>query len=128
ANRWCARGVELLASQQIERYQTPEVAEESLKELEEFLSSSSEFNSGTAREMKTIFEDVTSPETKALVHQVLKRLEDVTLMCEKRKCSLKKISSRLPRPVHAVTPEPAVPLPYAITNSPIVFRRSRSTS
>lgn len=34
------------------------------------------------------------------------------MMCEKRKSSLKKLATRLPRPVHAVTPEPAVPLHY----------------
>lgn len=44
--------------------------------------------------------------------QVLKRIEDVQMMCEKRKSSLKKLATRLPRPVHAVTPEPAVPLHY----------------
>ena len=41
--------------------------------------------------------------------KVNKRLEDVNHMCEKKKLSLKKMASRLPRPVHAVTPEPAVP-------------------
>ena len=39
-------------------------------------------------------------------------MDDVMMMCEKRKTSLRKLASRLPRPVHAVTPEPAVPLHY----------------
>ncbi|XP_071514247.1 guanine nucleotide exchange factor DBS-like isoform X2 [Panulirus ornatus] len=112
ANKWCTEGVELLASQQIERCQAPEFAEEALRELEEFMASSDHSRLGTSRELKTMFEDVITPETKGLVHQVVKRIEDVQMMCEKRKSSLKKLATRLPRPVHAVTPEPAVPLNY----------------
>ncbi|XP_069993458.1 guanine nucleotide exchange factor DBS-like isoform X2 [Penaeus vannamei] len=112
ANKWCTEGVELLASQQIERCQAPEFAEEALRELDEFLASSEYSRLGTSRELRTMFEDVITPETKGLVQQVLKRIEDVQMMCEKRKSSLKKLATRLPRPVHAVTPEPAVPLHY----------------
>ncbi|XP_037793760.1 guanine nucleotide exchange factor DBS-like [Penaeus monodon] len=112
ANKWCTEGVELLASQQIERCQAPEFAEEALRELDEFLASSEYSRLGTTRELRTMFEDVITPETKGLVQQVLKRIEDVQMMCEKRKSSLKKLATRLPRPVHAVTPEPAVPLHY----------------
>ncbi|XP_076045191.1 guanine nucleotide exchange factor DBS-like isoform X5 [Oratosquilla oratoria] len=112
ANQWCAEGVDLLASQQIERCQAPEFAEEALRELEVFLSSSDPNQLGSPRELRTMFEDFITPETKALVQQVLKRMEDVQMMCEKRKSSLKKLATRLPRPVHAVTPEPAVPLHY----------------
>ncbi|KAK4316259.1 hypothetical protein Pmani_012567 [Petrolisthes manimaculis] len=110
ANKWCTEGVELLASQQIERCQAPEFAVEALRELDEFLASSDHGRLGSSRELKTIFEDVITPETKGLVHQVLKRIEDVQMMCEKRKSSLKKLATRLPRPIHAVTPEPAIPL------------------
>ncbi|XP_069168626.1 guanine nucleotide exchange factor DBS isoform X8 [Procambarus clarkii] len=112
ANKWCTEGVELLASQQIERCQAPEFAEEALRELEEFMASSDHSRLGSSRELKTMFEDVITPETKGLVQQVLKRIEDVQMMCEKRKSSLKKLATRLPRPVHAVTPEPAVPFHY----------------
>ncbi|KAG7165388.1 guanine nucleotide exchange factor MCF2L2-like [Homarus americanus] len=112
ANKWCTEGVELLASQQIERCQAPEFAEEALRELDEFMASSDHSRLGSSRELKTMFEDVITPETKGLVQQVLKRIEDVQMMCEKRKSSLKKLATRLPRPVHAVTPEPAVPLYY----------------
>nr|XP_053642339.1 guanine nucleotide exchange factor DBS-like isoform X7 [Cherax quadricarinatus] len=113
ANKWCTEGVELLASQQIERCQAPEFAEEALRELEDFMASSDHNRLGSSRELKAMFEDVITPETKGLVQQVLKRIEDVQMMCEKRKSSLKKLATRLPRPVHAVTPEPAVPLHYS---------------
>ncbi|KAK4292110.1 hypothetical protein Pmani_035102 [Petrolisthes manimaculis] len=100
ANKWCTEGVELLASQQIERCQASEFVVEALRirELDEFLASSDHGRLGSSRQLKTIFEDVITPETKGLVHQVLKRIEDVQMMCEKRKSSLKKLATRLPRP------------------------------
>lgn len=70
ANKWCTEGVELLASQQIERCQAPEFAEEALRELDEFLASSDYSRLGTTRELRTMFEDVITPETKGLVQQV----------------------------------------------------------
>ena len=39
--------------------------------------------------------------------QIVKRMEDVELMCEKRKNSLKKLSTQLSRPVNVVSPEPS---------------------
>ncbi|XP_023171660.2 guanine nucleotide exchange factor DBS isoform X6 [Drosophila hydei] len=41
---------------------------------------------------------------------VLQRIDDVSLMCDKRIASLKKLALKPPRPVQQVTPEPAVPL------------------
>lgn len=70
ANKWCTEGVELLACQQIERCQAPEFAEEALRELEEFMASSDHSHLGSSRELKTMFEDVITPETKGLVQQV----------------------------------------------------------
>ncbi|XP_050688471.1 guanine nucleotide exchange factor DBS-like isoform X3 [Eriocheir sinensis] len=119
ANKWCTEGVELLACQQIERCQAPEFAEEALRELEEFMASSDHSHLGSTRELKTMFEDVITPETKGLVQQVLKRIEDVQMMCEKRKSSLKRLATRLPRPVHAVTPEPAIPLHHSQSQSSV---------
>lgn len=45
-----------------------------------------------------------------VVLQVLQRIDDVSMMCEKRMTSLKRLTLKLPRPVQTVTPEPAVPL------------------
>lgn len=70
ANKWCTEGVELLACQQIERCQAPEFAEEALRELEDFMASSDHSHLGSSRELKTMFEDVITPETKGLVQQV----------------------------------------------------------
>lgn len=80
ANKWCTEGVELLASQQIERCQAPEFAEEALRELDEFLASSEYSRLGTTRELRTMFEDVITPETKGLVQQV-RRFFSIFLAC-----------------------------------------------
>lgn len=42
--------------------------------------------------------------------KVLQRIDDVSLMCDKRVASLKKLTLKPPRPVQQVIPEPAVPL------------------
>ncbi|XP_037904772.1 guanine nucleotide exchange factor DBS isoform X5 [Hermetia illucens] len=111
ANKWCAKGIELLASQRIEKCSVSgEIAEQSLQEIQQFISSASEFKLSSPREFKNVFQESTTPETKALVTQVLQRIDDVSLMCDKRIASLKKLTLKPPRPVQTVTPEPAVPL------------------
>ncbi|XP_034653766.1 guanine nucleotide exchange factor DBS isoform X2 [Drosophila subobscura] len=111
ANQWCANGVKLLASQRIEKCSvSAELAEQSLHEIQAFIASASNFKLSSPSEFKKIFLDSTTPETKALVSQVLQRIDDVSLMCDKRIASLKKLALKPPRPVQQVTPEPAVPL------------------
>lgn len=41
---------------------------------------------------------------------MLQRIDDVTTMCDKRLSSLKRLTTKPPRPVQTVTPEPGVPL------------------
>ncbi|XP_054266389.1 guanine nucleotide exchange factor DBS-like [Macrosteles quadrilineatus] len=111
ANAWCTQGIDLLASQHTEKCScSAESAEAALAELEAFMSSASQFKVSSPREFHTLFQDSITPETKALVTQVLQRIADVTTMCDKRVSSLKRVSRRPPRPVQTVTPEPAVPL------------------
>ncbi|XP_037929006.1 guanine nucleotide exchange factor DBS-like, partial [Teleopsis dalmanni] len=70
ANQWCANGVELLASQKIEKCSvSTELAEQSLKEIQAFIASASEFKLSSPSEFKKIFLESTTPETKALVSQ-----------------------------------------------------------
>lgn len=72
ANSWCARGIELLASQRIEKCSvSPEYAEESLKEIQQFVLSASEFCiTASPSELRDVFQESATPETKALVSQV----------------------------------------------------------
>ncbi|GAB6021133.1 hypothetical protein CHUAL_003765 [Chamberlinius hualienensis] len=110
ANKWCTRGVDLLAGQQLERCTSPEFARSALEEVDTFLKSSSEFKLDNPREFRNFFKDMITPETTALVQQVLKRIDDVQTMCEKKKASLQKLAEKPSRPVQPVVPEPAVPL------------------
>ncbi|XP_011297911.1 guanine nucleotide exchange factor DBS isoform X2 [Fopius arisanus] len=100
ANAWCTRGIELLASQS-----STMPPEQALQELEQLIGASEEFH-----HPRCIFQDSIMPETKALVTQVLQRIEDVSLMCEKRIVTLKQQLVKPARPVQTVTPEPAKPL------------------
>ncbi|XP_073846702.1 guanine nucleotide exchange factor DBS isoform X9 [Musca autumnalis] len=127
ANEWCANGVELLTSQRIEKCSTShELAEQSLHEIQAFIASASEFKLSSPSEFKKIFLESTTPETKALVSQVLQRIDDVSLMCDKRIASLKKLALKPPRPVQTVTPEPAVPL-QPPGGAPHLLRRKHKT-
>ncbi|XP_056645987.1 guanine nucleotide exchange factor DBS-like isoform X1 [Diorhabda sublineata] len=110
ANKWCANGVELLATQKIEQCASSvELAEKYLKEIKEFLASSKEFTSNSPKDFKDIFQESTTSETRALISQIVQRIEDVTMMCNKRVVTLNKLAVRPQRPVQTVNPEPMVP-------------------
>ncbi|KOX71191.1 Guanine nucleotide exchange factor DBS [Melipona quadrifasciata] len=100
ANTWCTRGIELLASQ---NNTTP--PDQALQELQELIEAAEEFH-----HPRCIFQDSVMPETKALISQVLQRIEDVSLMCDKRIMTLKQQLIKPARPVQTVTPEPVKPL------------------
>ncbi|KYN09271.1 Guanine nucleotide exchange factor DBS [Trachymyrmex cornetzi] len=100
ANTWCTRGIELLASQ---NSTTP--PDQALQELQQLIEAAEEFH-----HPRCIFQDSVMPETKALITQVLQRIEDVSLMCDKRIMALKQQLIKPARPVQTVTPEPVKPL------------------
>lgn len=84
ANTWCARGIELLASQHIEKCSaSADYAEESLQELQRFVLSASEFcTTSSPNELRNVFQESATPETKALVTQVMwEALWGRCLMC-----------------------------------------------
>lgn len=59
--------------------------------------------------------------------QVLQRIDDVSLMCDKREASLKKHATRVQRPVQQVIPEPAVPLQPPGGAPPLFRMRPKTT-
>lgn len=71
ANKWCSQGIEVLGSQNIEKYSMfPEKAEQVLLELEQFVASADAFNVSGADDLYVLLEDGVSNESKALVTQV----------------------------------------------------------
>jgi len=109
ASEWCAKGVMILGSEPADKCIS---AEQSLAELEEFMSSAHHLKVESPREFYSLFEDTITPETKPIVTQVLQRLDDVTTMCDKRLASLKRYINK-PRPILSVNPEPAIPINLA---------------
>lgn len=64
---------------------------------------------------------------RILSFKVLQRIDDVSLMCDKRIASLKKLALKPPRPIQTVTPEPAVPL-QPPGGAPHLLRRKHKVS
>ncbi|KAL1123668.1 hypothetical protein AAG570_002744, partial [Ranatra chinensis] len=115
ANRWCARGIELLGARHIENCSCAlDAAEKSLTELQGFTVDAEQFHS--------LLVEYSTPETKALVSQVLQRIEDVKTMCNKKITTLRRLVEKPPRPVQTVTPEPGIPLQPALRPTPLTIR------
>ncbi|BES92094.1 RhoGEF [Nesidiocoris tenuis] len=113
ANKWCTRGIDLLEARMDNCACGLDAAEVSLSKLVEFMEGSNEFNA--------VLVEYSTPETKALVSQVLQRIEDVKTMCNKKMITLKRLVEKPPRPVQTVTPEPAIPLQPMIRPANIVI-------
>ena len=64
-NKWCAAGVELLASQPLEKYGTIEHAEAGINDIEVFLRTSNDIE-----RLETYLQELTAPESRALILQV----------------------------------------------------------
>ncbi|CAK9187865.1 unnamed protein product, partial [Ilex paraguariensis] len=76
-----------------------------LLELEQFIASADAFNVSGTDDLYVLQEDGVSPESKALVTQVLQRIEDVTVMCEKHITNLRRLLVKPNRPIQSVSPE-----------------------
>jgi hypothetical protein len=72
ANRWCSQGVDLLASQQLEKCSSPEFAAQALADIEDLFTSASEFRD--PKQFRNMFQDIITPETKSLINQVYSHL------------------------------------------------------
>lgn len=71
ANKWCSQGIEMLGSQNIEKYSMfPEKVEQVLSELEQFVASADTFNVTGSDDLYVLIQDNCAAETKALVTQV----------------------------------------------------------
>ncbi|XP_070494740.1 guanine nucleotide exchange factor DBS isoform X6 [Chironomus tepperi] len=111
ANEWCAKGIDLLASQRIENMSlSSDIAEQKLQDILAFVESAKDFELSSLKDLKSCQEENTTSLETIILSQVLQRIDDVTLMCDKRIATLKKLASKPARPVQSVQPEPAVPL------------------
>uniref|UniRef100_A0A8C7YSZ9 MCF.2 cell line derived transforming sequence-like 2 n=1 Tax=Oryzias sinensis TaxID=183150 RepID=A0A8C7YSZ9_9TELE len=105
-DKWCESGIYLLASQAVDKCQSQEGAESALTDIENFLESAEKNQLTELKNLHNQFEMVLSEDLKVRVQMVLKRLEDVQEMFEKRHLSLKRLSAKQTRPIQPVAPRP----------------------
>ncbi|NXY42386.1 MCF2L factor, partial [Ceuthmochares aereus] len=106
ASQWCEAGIYLLASQAVDKCQSQEGAETALVEIEKFLVTAKEHQLSNPKEFYNQFDMIFTPEIKANAQRILKKLEDVQEMFDKRHVSLKKLAAKQTRPVQPVAPHP----------------------
>ncbi|XP_077987372.1 guanine nucleotide exchange factor DBS-like [Glandiceps talaboti] len=111
ANKWCRQGVDLLATQSIDKCQSQDGAQGALQDIDDFVKTANDVNLDNPKEFHAVFDPILTTETKlfhiclqTMVQHVLKRIEDVKEMFEKRRASLKKLIVKQERPVQAVSP------------------------
>lgn len=63
-NQWCQQGVDILASQPLERCQTPQGADQALKEIDTFLLTAKDLKLSNPREFRQLFDDLMTPDTR----------------------------------------------------------------
>ncbi|NXP13751.1 MCF2L factor, partial [Thinocorus orbignyianus] len=106
ASQWCEAGIYLLASQAVDKCQSQEGAETALVEIEKFLVTAKEHQLSNPKEFYNQFDMILTPEIKANAQRILRKLEDVQEMFDKRQVSLKKLAAKQTRPVQPVAPHP----------------------
>ncbi|XP_033106300.1 guanine nucleotide exchange factor DBS-like isoform X4 [Anneissia japonica] len=137
AQVWCSKGMEVLASQDIDPSQSKENVDKGLKEIDTFLANCKDLKLSNPKEFHTMFSDILNSElsskkshrehAEALVTEVVTKMEDVKNMFEKRRESLKKMKLERQQPVVMVAPQAAqIKLPTVNKLSPSMHRRSDS--
>uniref|UniRef100_A0A8C5M2H6 MCF.2 cell line derived transforming sequence-like 2 n=1 Tax=Leptobrachium leishanense TaxID=445787 RepID=A0A8C5M2H6_9ANUR len=106
ANQWCDDGIYLLASQAVDKCQSQDGAESALQDIEKFLGSSKGHQLSNPTDFYNKYDVILYPEIKSIVQKVLKKLDDVQEMFDKRQVSLKKLAAKQTRPVQPVAPHP----------------------
>lgn len=103
-NTWCNTGVDILASQPLDRFQSSEGADKALKEIDEFLKNPQGVNLGKLNRMEKTTKELGDENLQDQAKMVLKRISEVTEMMSNREASFKKIVTK--RPVQPVSPVP----------------------
>ncbi|KAL4220707.1 guanine nucleotide exchange factor DBS [Mactra antiquata] len=97
ANKWYVTGMDLLVSQK-ERVQTQESIKHSIEEIDNFIATSKDLKMNNPKEFRQLFDSVITPDTRATVQKCLKKIEDMQMMCSKRKSEL--LSEIQQQPIH----------------------------
>ncbi|XP_048744729.2 guanine nucleotide exchange factor DBS-like isoform X3 [Ostrea edulis] len=87
ANKWCNKGVELLSNLPPEHCQSAEDTRSAIEDIENFMTTSSQLRLNNPKEFRQLFESMITPDTRTVVQKVLRKMEDVSAMCERRRHS-----------------------------------------
>ncbi|XP_062575742.1 guanine nucleotide exchange factor DBS-like isoform X1 [Saccostrea cucullata] len=125
ANKWCNKGVELLSNLPPEHCQSAEDTRSAIEDIENFMTTSNQLRLNNPKEFRQLFESMITPETRTVVQKVLKKMEDVKTMCEKRRHNFQaNIHNRQPsvsgpiRAVHPVTDRSSADRPERLPKVP----------
>ena len=64
ANKWCNEGVDLLASQPIDRLQTTAGAQAAQREIQDFMAKSRDLKLSNPRDFRNLFEPIMTAESR----------------------------------------------------------------
>ncbi|EDO32328.1 predicted protein, partial [Nematostella vectensis] len=104
-SKWCTRGVDLLASQPVEKFQSSDGAQNSLKEIENFLKDRQGISLKKLNKLEQMGKELGNKHLSCKVKDCLKRIGEVNQMMTKRENSLKRLVVK--RPVQPVKALPA---------------------
>lgn len=139
-NKWCKTGVDLLALQPIDRFQSSEGAEKALVEIDNFLKSPQGMNMAKVRKMTPMSSALGNKTLISKVKESHKRISEVNDMMAKRETSLKKLVVKRPvQPVSAIPANPPkqeeakrkqsnTPKSPTTPKSPVILHRERKKS
>lgn len=100
--KWCKTGVDLLAAQPVESFNTEVGAKICLNEIDNFIKNGQGINMKKMNQLDTLCKKLEQPSINAKVEEALKRINDVKSMLEKREASLKKVAMKPVRPIQPV--------------------------
>ncbi|KAH3806394.1 hypothetical protein DPMN_134715, partial [Dreissena polymorpha] len=105
ANKWCMDGVDMLTNLKLQSCQGNEEVTRAVKDIDAFVFSAKQLQLNNPKEFRQLFDTVMTSETRTAVQKVLKKVEDVQMMCAKRREELLS-QTATSRPVqHPVQPD-----------------------
>uniref|UniRef100_A0A096M8F7 MCF.2 cell line derived transforming sequence n=1 Tax=Poecilia formosa TaxID=48698 RepID=A0A096M8F7_POEFO len=106
AQTWCDDGAYLLANQLVDKSQSKEGAQMSLREIEKFLEGAPSMLSSGHDILAIEYEAVITPQLQTQIGNMFEKHAAVQQMIQNRQASLRKLADRHVRPIQLVAPRP----------------------
>uniref|UniRef100_A0A3B3X9Q1 MCF.2 cell line derived transforming sequence a n=1 Tax=Poecilia mexicana TaxID=48701 RepID=A0A3B3X9Q1_9TELE len=106
AQTWCDDGAYLLANQLVDKSQSKEGAQMSLREIEKFLEGAPSVLSSGHDILAIEYEAVITPQLQTQIGNMFEKHAAVQQMIQNRQASLRKLADRHVRPIQLVAPRP----------------------